>query len=406
MTKKRNANGRSSIYLGKDGYWHGRVTVGVLDNGKPDRRHVKRKTRAAVANRVSELEKEREEGTVTNPGKPMTVEQWVDHWLNDIASITTTGNGWDAYFYAVKHVRTHVGAHKLTNLRPHHLETMYRKMQQAKSSPSTAHQVHRTMRTALNEAVKRGYLSKNPAQIAKAPRLEEDEVEPFSRKEITKLFTVALKQRNACRWLIAISLGLRQGEVLGLRWQDIDFDENTLRVRLQRPRPKWAHGCGGSCGRKHAGHCPQRVNRRPDTMPPKSTAGRRPIGLPDALVEHLKQHQKRQSEEREQAGILWAVGDWVFTTETGHPINHRTDQKHWKQLLADAEVRDARLHDARHTAATALVELGVSDPAAMKVMGWSSPAVAKRYQHVGGRVLGDIADRLDAHLWESSQNPE
>lgn len=400
MTKKtRNANGRSSIYKGKDGYWHGRVTVGVLDNGKPDRRHVMRKSRAEVARKVSELEKAREAGTVTKPGKPMTVDQWVSHWLDDIASITTTGNGWDAYYYAVKHIRRHVGAHKLANLQPHHLEKMYRKMQEAGSSASTAHQVHRTIRTSLNEAVKRGYLAKNPALIAKSPRVEEEEVEPFSREELAKLFKVALQQRNACRWIIALSLGLRQGEVLGLQWRDINFDEGTLRVRLQRPRPKWEHGCGSTCERKHAGHCPQRVNSRPKTKMPKSAAGRRPIGLPAPLLEHLKRHQEQQAAEREKAGSLWAGEDWPFVTEIGQPLNHRTDLQHWKQLLANAGVRDARLHDARHTAATVLVELGISDPAAMKVMGWSNPTVARRYQHVGGAVLGDIAERVGSHLW-------
>lgn len=397
--KSRNDNGRSSIYEGKDGYWHGRVTVGVLDNGKPDRRHVMSKSRATIARKVSELEKAREAGTATKPGKPMSVAQWIGHWLDDIASITTSGNGWDAYFYAVKHIRKHIGAHKLPNLRAHHLEAMYRKMQESGSSASTAHQVHRTIRTALNEAVKRGYLGKNPALIAKPPRIEEEEVEPFNREEVAKLFAVALQGRNACRWIIAISLGLRQGEVLGLQWRDVDFEEGTLRVRQQRPRPKWEHGCGDTCDRKHSGHCPQRVNSRPKTKKPKSAAGSRPIGLPAPLVEYLKQHHEQQDAERIEACDLWAGEDWLFATETGKEINHRTDQKHWKKLLADAGIRDARLHDARHTAATVLVELGISDPAAMKVMGWSSPTVAKRYQHVGGAVLGDIAERVGSHLW-------
>lgn len=248
--KARASNGRSTIYRGTDGSWHGRVTMGVRDDGRPDRRHVRGKTRAEVTRKVRDLEKARDEGHTVKAGRPMTVEQWIDHWLNNIAIVSTRATGWDAYFYATKHIRKHLGAHKLPNLLPDHLESMYRKMQAAGSSSGTAHQVHRTIRTALNEAVQRGYIAKNPALIAKSPKVEEQEVEPFTRDEVAKLFTAAVEGRNACRWIIAIALGLRQSEVLGLRWADVDFDEGTLTVTVQRPRPKWQHGCNGTCGHK------------------------------------------------------------------------------------------------------------------------------------------------------------
>ena len=216
----------------------------------------------------------------TRGSRPAPVGEWVEHWLNHISKANTGGNGWDAYYYATKHIVRHVGAHRLTNLLPDHLERMYSRMQDSGSSAATAHQVHRTVRTALNEAVKRGYLTKNPALIAKPPRLDEEEIEPLNRAEITKLFATALEGRNAARWVVAIALGLRQGEALGLRWRDVDFEEGTLTVAVQRPRPKWQHGCAGSCGHKHAGHCPRRVNKRKATAQPKSKAGRRTIGLP------------------------------------------------------------------------------------------------------------------------------
>lgn len=403
--RTRAANGRSSIYQGKDG-WHGRVTVGVRDDGRPDRRHVRGKTKAEVTRKVRELEKARDTGDITKPGERWTVDEWVDHWLTKIAIATTSDNGWDAYFYAAKHIRRHIGAHKLSpNLRPEHLETMYRKMQAAGAKPASAHQVHRTIRAALNEAVKRGYLARNPALIAKAPKVEEPEVEPFSRDEIAKVFRVALDQRNASRWIIAISLGLRQGEVLGLRWTDVDFEEGTITVNVQRARPKWQHGCGGSCGRKHAGHCPKRINLRDETKKPKSKAGTRPIGLPQPVLDLLKVHADEQERERNLAADVWAEGDWIFTDETGRPLNHRTDLKKWKDLLAAAGVRDARLHDARHTAATVLLELGVTQRAAEHVMGWSNPSMAKRYQHVTGTVLGMVADKVAESLWQPKQEP-
>jgi integrase len=265
--------------------------------------------------------------------------------------------------------------------------------------------VHRTIRAALNDAVTRGHLGKNPATIAKAPRVEETEVEPFTNDEIAKLFSVALESRNACRWIIAIALGLRQGEVLGLQWSDVDFEQGTISVNYQRPRPKWKHGCNGRCGRKHGGHCPQRINTRAKMAKPKSRAGQRPVGLPRPLLDQLKQHQVEQAAERKKAGNLWHDEGWLFATEAGQEINHRTDHQHWKGLLAAAGVRDARLHDARHTAATVLLELGVPDRVTMQVMGWSNVALTQRYQHVTGTVLGTVADKVGAHLWKKPGEP-
>lgn len=397
----RAPNGASTIYQDNHGKWHGRVSVGVRDDGRPDRRHVESWDRKVVTNKVRELERARDDGNITKPGARWTVAEWSEHWLNTIAVATTNGNGWDAYYYAVKHIVRHVGAHRLTNLRPGHLETMYRKMKDAGSASGTIHQVHRTIRAALNDATKRGYLAKNPALLAKPPRVEESEIEPLNRDEITRLFTAALAGRNACRWIISIALGLRQGEALGLRWQNVDFDEGTLSVMRQRPRPKWQHGCAAPCGHKHAGHCPQRVNLRQETAPPKSKAGRRRVGLPGPLLAQLKHHRTQQEAERERGGDHWEDGDWLFTDQLGRPLNHRTDQKRWKDLLAAAKVRDARLHDARHTAATVLLELGVTERTAMEVMGWSNSSLAARYQHVNGHVLGHVASQVGGHLWKT-----
>ncbi|MGI8309398.1 tyrosine-type recombinase/integrase [Saccharopolyspora hattusasensis] len=116
--------------------------------------------------------------------------------------------------------------------------------------------------------------------------------------------------------------------------------------------------------------------------------------LPEPLLDQLKLHAVEQAAERERAGDLWHDGDWLVTNEVGQPLNHRTDLERWKDLLAAAGVRDARLHDARHTAATVLLELGVTQRATEHVMGWSNPSMAKRYMHVTGEVLGMVADKV------------
>jgi integrase len=402
MAKSRQPNGASSIYLGKDGKWHGYVTVGVKDDGRPDRRHVKRKTRADTTRAVRELEKERDAGRVRKAGQSWTVESWLTHWVENIAALHVSENTIDGYRVAVyHHLIPGLGAHRLAKLEPEHLERFYKKMQDNGSAAGTAHQVHRTVRAALNEAKRRRHLTENPATIAKAPRLEEEEVVPYTVEEVQLLLEVAGRERNAARWVIALALGLRQGEVLGLQWADVDFDFGVLVVHRGRLRPRYQHGCGDRCGRQ-PGYCPQKINVRRETKDTKSRAGRRPIGVPEELMKLLAKHQEEQDRERRLARDLWVEKDYVFTSPTGEPLNPNTDHHKWKELLGAAGLRDGRLHDARHTAGTILLILGVSDTVVDAIMGWEpgqSARMRRRYQHLTNRVLKDTAAKVGGLLW-------
>jgi integrase len=179
----RATNGRSSIFHSEhDNSWHGYVTVGVTDHGAPDRRHLRGKTRAAVTKKVRDLERRRDEGNVRKPGQTWTVDQWLNRWLeNIIAPPVITENAFIDYEVAVRvHLIPGVGGHKLDKLEPEHLEKLYRKMTKAGAKPGRVHQVHRTIRAALNEAKRRKKITENPALLARAPKVEEEEVEPYS----------------------------------------------------------------------------------------------------------------------------------------------------------------------------------------------------------------------------------
>jgi integrase len=362
-------------------------------------------TRPGVTRKVRELEKQRDGGTVRKSGPAWTVEKWLTHWVENIAAPFVRENTIAGYRVAVNvHLIPGVGKHRLDLLQPEHLEKLYVRMMANGSSAATAHQAHRTLRTALNEAVRRGHLSRNPATLAKAPRLVEHEIEPYSVEEIRLLLKTALDGRNGARWAVALALGLRQGEALGLKLSDVDVDAGSMFVRRGRLRPRWRHGCGGTCGRKYGGHCPQRQPERDETSETKSRAGRRGIGLPAELVELLRAHRVEQDRERETAAQLWTDGGWLFATPTGGPLNPRTDYDEWKRLLVRAGVRDGRLHDARHTAATVLLLLGVPERAVMGIMG-SHTAMAARYQHVTSAIQRDIALRVGGLIWQVSEGP-
>ncbi|MEU8752119.1 tyrosine-type recombinase/integrase [Streptomyces chartreusis] len=335
--------------------------------------------------------------------------------LHDLASAAGQ-HGWKAWAYPVLEntydgyevdVRVHLapglGAHKLDKLEPEHLERFYRKMQDSGSSAGTAHHAHRTIRVALGEAKRRGHVATNVAEIAKAPRLEEEDIEPFTIEEVQSLLVEAAKLRNSARWVVALALGLRQGEALGLDWEDVDLDAGYVRIRKNRLRPKYAHGCGDNpCGRK-AGYCPQKQQTRREHKSTKSRAGRRTIGLPDPLIKLLRRPQEQQEKDRIEAGTDWEHKGYVFASPTGGPLSPNTDFHVWKRLLRDAGVRDGRLHDARHTAATVLLILGVPDVVVDAIMGWEPGGAARmraRYMHVTGTLLRKVAQQVGDVLWE------
>lgn len=431
--RSRNANGRSSIYLGKDGFWHGRVTVGVRDDGRPDRRHIKRLNKDEVVEEVGNLEAERAEGNVRKKGQGWTVEEWLTHWIENIAPLTTRYKTMRGYQTAVrKHLIPGLGAHKLSRLQhhPEYFEKLYMRMISSGLKPATAHQVHRTARTAIGEALKRGHIAKNPVEIAKAPRVEEEEVEPLTPEEVQQVLKAALERRNGLRFVIALALGTRQGETIGLKWDRLDERRGTLRIRAALQRRTWEHGCSNPsrCAAKyhkmkpcrpgckrhsracpppcppdctgHARWCPQRQGGGLVEVDVKSQAGRRTIPLPDQLFDLIKRHRTKQVEERERAGSEWQEGGWIFTQPNGKPLDPRRDLDEWKELLTEAGVPEVRLHDARHTAATVLLILGVHQRVVMDIMGWSTAGMVKRYTHVLEEVRRDVATRLNDFLWE------
>ena len=400
--RSRNANFRSTIYQSKDGRWHGRVTMGVRDDGRADRRHVRGVSRAEVARKVRALERERDSGMAQPVGQRWTVAGWLEHWIGNIACPPHIAENSHIGYRVdvVNHLVPGIGAHRLEKLRPEHVERLYAKLRRAGLSPGGVHHIHRTLRASLNEAVRRSHLSRNPVLLAKAPKLAEKEVEPYGLEEIQRLLEAASGRRNSARWAVALALGLRQGEALGLRWEDVDLDHGVLRVRRSRLRAKYVHGCGGTCGQA-PGLCSQRINARPAAGEVKSKAGRRTIGLPLQLVVLLRAHRAEQERERELARHLWQDEDWVFAGPVGEPIKPHTDYREWKRLLKQAGLPEARLHDARHTAATVLLLLDVPVRTVMSLMGWSSAEMAARYQHVTDTIRHGMARQVDALIWQA-----
>lgn len=428
----RAPNGTSSVYLGKDGKWHGRVTMGVRDDGKPDRRHVESRDEGEVRRKVRELENERDAGSARKPGRPWKLAKWLEHWLDNI--ITPTVRPKTAARYrtdVVEYLIPGLGEHRINKLTPEHIERLYTRLRHRKPplAGSSIYHVHSTLRTSLNEAVRRGHITSNPAKIARPPQLVEPEIVPLSVEEAQRILDVAETRRNGVRFALALALGLRQGEAIGLKWSDLDQSAGTLTIRRALQRGTWQHGCSDpqACGAKyhktkpcradckahtracpppcppgcteHARHCPERYGGGLVETEVKSQAGRRVVSVPPHLLDWLSRHRDVQTAERDQAGTEWHDGGWMFSQPTGRPIDPRRDYGEWRDLLDAAKVRSARLHDARHTAATMLLVLRVPVRAVMDIMGWSEASMASRYMHVPDELKREIAGQVAGLLW-------
>lgn len=245
-------------------------------------------------------------------------------------------------------------------------------------------EIHSVLRRCLNVALRYGLVNRNVALMVPPPRLPQNDVHPLTAEEARRLIDATRDDRLGARWAIAVTLGLRQGEVLGLWWSDIDLDRRELRVSRQflRTRARDSDDRFGSL---------------------KSRRSRRTLVLPPSLVDALRRHRTIQDQEKSTAAY-WQDERLVFTTPAGTPLDHSADTRAFKAALRAAEVRAVRLHDLRHTAATLLLSEGVHPRVVMEMLGHSQFGLTMNtYSHVMPSVLGGAADVLERSLFEDRE---
>jgi integrase len=384
MTSNRTkrSSGESSIYKGEDGRWHGFVSMGKKENGRRDRRHVSSAKRTDVVVKVRALEAKRDAGIVEAAGRSPSVGDWLDHWLDNIAARRVRARTLESYRSTVRlHLRPGIGHHRLGRLQPEHLERLYGALADNGLSPASILRVHRVISRALRVASQRGKVARNVATLVDPPTVKRPQTAlPLNAEEARLVMAAAQAHRNAARWTVALALGLRQSEALGLRWTDVDLDNGTLSVR------RGLHRVGG---------------RGLVYEEPKAERSRRTLALPEQLVAALRTHRATQLEERIAAGPLWEDNDLVFAQANGRPIERKSDWHSWKALLREAGVREVRLHDGRHTAATLLLSEGVHPRVVMEVLGHAQMrTTTDTYSHVMPALGRDAAERMGNALWD------
>jgi integrase len=273
-----------------------------------------------------------------------------------------------------------IGHIPLNKLTPLHVQQLLNAKKIEGLSPKSIRYIRGTLRTALNQAVRWDLVSRNPASLVDGPRVVHYEIQPFTPEE-ARTFLAAMKgDRLEALYSVALTMGLRQGEALGLCWKEVDLEMGYLRVSKQL----------------------QRFDGETRLVEPKTARSRRTLALPASIARSLREHRDRQLKERAAAGASWIETGLVFTTPSGKPMDATRISKDFHRHLHRAGLAQRRFHDLRHSCATLLLVQGVSPRVVMEVLGHSQISLTMNtYTHVLPELRRQAADRIDELLERS-----
>jgi integrase len=360
MAKRGNGEGSITRHK-KSGLFMARYTVEMPD-GLRKRKTIYGKEREEVADKLIEALSNRNKGLVFDADN-LRLGEYLGRWLIDSVRDTVRPTTFERYEQVVRlHINPVLGNVKLKNLTPAHVRGLYRQKLDAGLSPRTVQYVHVTLHKALKQAVADGLVPRNVTEAVKPPQVRREEIQPLSAEQVKVLFEAAKGDRLEALYVLAVTTGLRQGELLGLRWDDIDLKVGTLRVRRTLTTAK-----GG-----------------PVFSTPKTKGSRRTVRLSLTALEALSGHLERQLGEIDRVGDLWRENGLIFASEAGEPLDRRYITTHrFKPLLKQAGLPQIRFHDLRHTCATLLLSQNVNPKVVSEMLGHATIAITlDTYSHV------------------------
>ena len=380
MTGTRRGNRESSVpeQPNARGYYEAKVWMGTKPDGRPDRRHVERKTKAARNKAVRELERKRDAG-VTGPGGKKTVEQMLARHIDVV--LVQRGRAWGTIASYRSLLRRQIaprwGGQRIERLLPEWIEDGYADMLASGLSAATVVKIHAFCSSAYEIEVKRGNVARNPFALVEPPRLPQQDKTALTQDQARAVLQVVAERRNGSRWIVGLACGLRQGEALGLRWPYVDLDAGQLVIRWQA----------------------QRQTGRGIVFTEIKEHKRKTVPLPPELVSVLRAHRAAQNRERLAAANVWEDHDLVWCQPNGRPVGAETDLDEWREILRQAGIPAYGTHAMRHSAATIALEEGVALAVVQEMLGHSDIRVTRGYTHVSSPLAADAAERMGRALF-------
>ena len=353
---KRRANNEGSIYKRQDGRWCASVT---LPGGT--RKSYYGKTRQEVAQKLTGALKLVQDG-LPLPSEQLKVGRYVQEWLQSICASVRVST-WERYEQLLRlYALPAVGHVSLARLEPRHLQRLYTDCLTRGNAPASVRQLHAVLHRALGQAVRWGLLTRNVAAVVSPPRVSSPEMTPLSAVQVQTLLRTVTGDRFAALYVLAVTAGMRLGELLALAWHHLDAEAGTLQVRATLLRTK--------SGLQLA--------------EPKTARSRRRLTLAPSALEALRQHRRLQAEERLRLGPIWHDMNLMFPNELGKPMDAGNFlSRSFRPLLKRAGLPQHRFHDLRHTAATLMLAQGVHVKVVSEMLGHSRSGMTMDiYAHV------------------------
>ncbi len=369
MADKRG-NSEGSIRRRSDGRWEARV---VLENGQ--RKSFYAKTRQEVSRLLAGALRDRDAG-LPIVGEKQTVEQYLTQWLNDIKP-TIRLRSWIRYEEAVRlHVLPRLGSVVLSRLSPQQVQSLYTVKLSEGLAPATVARIHAVLRRAFGEATRMGIIQRNVVALVRPPRPIAKEMRVLTPEQARIFLAAVVDDPLEALYVLALTTGMRRGEMLALHWADVNLEARFIQVRFTVQ-----HIAGAQVL----------------YSPPKTARSRRKVALSARAVDALQKHRQRQEQQRAIVGANWVDNDLVFTTATGEPMrgNHIL-QRNFAPILRRAGLPPMRFHDLRHPAATLLLMQGIHPKIVSEMLGHSTISMTlDTYSHVLPDMQRDATAAFD-----------
>jgi integrase len=373
----KRGNGEGSIWRRKSGGWCAQYTVYTSEGRK--RRTLYGKTRQEVAAKLSKALADREGGLTFDAGT-MTVGEYLARWLSHSVRDTVSQKTYERYESIVRvHLSPALGRIKLKALTPDHVRYLYREKLDSGLAPRSVLHIHRTLSKALNQATDDGLIPRNAAASVKPPQPRREEMQPLSRDQVRTFLDTVKGDRMEALYVLAVTSGLRQGELLALKWEDVDLEGTNPTLEVRRSLSE--------------------TRGRRSFVTPKSGRGRH-LRLSRRAVSALRVHRKRQLEERVRKAGLWEDHGLIFPSEVGTPMSGRNLYRAFKIRVKRASLpQTLRFHDLRHTCATLLLRQGINPKFVQELLGHADISLTlNTYSHVLPDMGDAAAGGMDAAL--------